>query len=146
LSRSGSLGKNLQVGRLSVSPLQKLITYVARNLEPYRSFHTFMRALPRILAERPDAIVSVVGGDEVSYGARHPNGPWREVLLAELRGKLDLSRVHFLGQLPYEQHLSLLKRSNAHLYLSYPFVASWSLREAMACGCTIIGWDTPSVT
>jgi len=139
-------GETLQVGSLSVTPQQKLITYVARNLEPYRGFHTFMRALPRILAERRDVIVSVVGGDEVSYGAPHPKGPWRKVMLAELRGRLDLSRVHFLGQLPYDEHLSLLKRSNAHVYLSYPFVASWSLREAMACGCVIIGWDIATVT
>jgi len=141
-----TFGKALQVGKLRVEPWQKLITYVARNLEPYRGFHTFMRSLPRILTERPDVTVSVVGGDEISYGARHPKGPWREVLLAELRGKLDLSRIHFLGQLPYDQHLSLLKRSDAHVYLSYPFVASWSLREAMACGCVVIGWDTPTVT
>jgi glycosyltransferase involved in cell wall biosynthesis len=138
--------RNLKVGSLSVSPKQKLITYVARNLEPYRGFHSFMRALPEILAARPDAVISIVGGDEVSYGAPHPNGPWREILLAELRGRLDVSRLHFLGKIPYEQHLSLLKRSDAHVYLSYPFVASWSLREAMACGCVVIGGDTPTVT
>ncbi len=139
--------KTLKVGALSVSPRQKLITYVARNLEPYRGFHTFMRALPKILAARPDVIVSVVGGDEISYGSRPASGgTWRQVLLTELEGKLDLSRIHFLGKIPYDQHLSLLKRSDAHVYLSYPFVASWSLREAMACGCMIIGGDTQTVT
>jgi len=139
--------KTLKVGTLSVSPRQKLITYVARNLEPYRGFHTFMRALPKILSARPDVIVSVVGGDEISYGsAPAGGGTWREKLLAELQGKLDLSRIHFLGKIPYDQHLSLLKRSDAHVYLSYPFVASWSLREAMACGCMIIGGDTETVT
>ncbi len=138
--------KLLKLGTLSISPRQKLITYVARNLEPYRGFHTFMRALPKILTSRADVIVSIVGGDEVSYGAAHPKGPWRQVLLAELEGKLDLSRIHFLGKIPYDQHLSLLKRSDAHVYLSYPFVASWSLREAMACGCMIIGGDTQTVT
>jgi glycosyltransferase involved in cell wall biosynthesis len=138
--------KMFKIGTLSVSPKQKLITYVARNLEPYRGFHTFMRSLPKILAERPDAVVSIVGGDEVSYGAAHPHGPWRQVMLAELHGKIDLSRVHFLGKVPYHQHLSLLKRSDAHVYLSYPFVASWSLREALACGCVVVGGDTPTVT
>jgi glycosyltransferase involved in cell wall biosynthesis len=138
--------KTLKVGALTVTPKQKLLTYVARNLEPYRGFHTFMRALPKILDSRPDLIVSIVGGDEISYGAPHPNGPWREVLLAELAGKLDLSRIHFLGKIPYEQHLSLLKRSDAHVYLSYPFVASWSLREALACGCVVVGGDTATVT
>ncbi len=138
--------KTLKVGTLSVSPKQKLVTYVARNLEPYRGFHIFMRALPKILEARPDVIVSVVGGDEISYGAPHPKGPWREALLEELKGKLDLSRVHFLGKIPYEQHLALLQRSDAHVYLSYPFVASWSLREALACGCVVVGGDTETVT
>ncbi|HQU05033.1 MAG TPA: glycosyltransferase [Acidocella sp.] len=138
--------RNLQVGKINVTAQQKLITYVARNLEPYRGFHTFMRALPAILKARPDVVVSVVGGDEISYGAPHPNGPWREVLLAELQGQIDLDRVHFPGKIPYDDHLALLKRSDAHVYLSYPFVASWSLREALACGCLVIGSDTPTVT
>ncbi len=138
--------KKFKAGKITVAPNQKLVTYVARNLEPYRGFHTMMRALPRILSERPDVVVSMVGGDEVSYGAPHDsNKPWREVLLKELEGKIDTSRVFFPGKVPYEQHLALLKRSDAHVYLSYPFVASWSLREAMACGCLIIGADTPTV-
>jgi len=136
----------LTIGKMTIGPKQKLITYVARNLEPYRGFHTFMRALPEILNARKDVVVSIVGGDEVSYGAAHPRGPWREVLLAELHGKLDLSRIHFHGKIPYEYHLALLRRSDAHVYYSYPFVASWSLREAMACGCLVIGSDTPTVT
>jgi len=137
--------KTLKLSNITISPKQKLLTYVARNLEPYRGFHTFMRALPKILDARPDVVVSVVGGDEISYGAAHQKGPWREVMLAELAGRLDLSRVHFLGKVPYDQHLALLKRSDAHVYLSYPFVASWSLREALACGCIVIGGDSPTV-
>ena len=135
------------IGKLTVAPEQKLVTYVARNLEPYRGFHTFMRALPRLLAERPDVVVSIVGGDEVSYGAPpKQGGNWREVMLREVGGQIDLSRVHFLGKVPYDQHLALLKRSDAHVYLSYPFVASWSLREALACGCLVVGADTDTVT
>jgi glycosyltransferase involved in cell wall biosynthesis len=133
------------IGTLSVSPQQKLITYVARNLEPYRGFHSFMRALPAIQKARPDAIVAIVGGDEISYGAAHPKGPWRKVLLDELAGTLDLARIHFLGQVPYDTHRALLRRSDAHVYLTYPFVASWSLREALATGCVIVGGDTPTV-
>ncbi len=136
----------MEIGGVRLAPAQKLITYVARNLEPYRGFHTFMRALPAILNARSDVVVSIVGGDEVSYGAAHPNGPWREIMLRELGGRIDLSRVHFLGKIPYERHLKLLQRSDAHVYLSYPFVASWSLREALACGCVVIGGDTPTVT
>jgi glycosyltransferase involved in cell wall biosynthesis len=138
--------KKFKAGKIAVAPNQKLITYVARNLEPYRGFHTVMRALPRILEERPDVVVSMVGGDEISYGAPHvSNKSWREVILKELEGKIDLTRVHFPGKVPYDQHLALLKRSDAHIYLTYPVVASWSLREAMACGCLIIGADTPTV-
>ncbi len=138
--------KTLTVGALNVTAQHKLITYVARNLEPYRGFHTFMRALPKILTSRPDAVVSVVGGDEISYGSPPPKGNWREVMLAELGGKIDVTRVHFLGKIPYDQHLALLKRSDTHIYLSYPFVASWSLREALACGSLVIGANTPTVT
>jgi len=139
--------KTLTIGPLTVKPKQKLVTYVARNLEPYRGFHTMMRALPRLLAERPDVVVSMVGGDQVSYGAPHPSGAkWRDVLMKEVGDKIDLSRVHFLGKVPYEHHLALLQRSDAHVYMSYPFVASWSLREALAVGCMVIGWDTETVT
>lgn len=64
----------------------------------------------------------------------------------ELGNRIDPARVHFLGKVPYAQHLALLQRSDAHVYLSYPFVASWSLREALACGCAVIGNDTETVT
>ena len=139
--------KPLTVGKLTVTPKQKLVTYVARNLEPYRGFHTIMRALPRLLRERPDALVSLVGGDSVSYGVPpRQGGTWRELLLKETAGQIDLSRVHFMGKVSYEEHLALLKRSDAHVYLTYPFVASWSLREALACGCMVVGSDTQTVT
>ncbi len=139
--------KTLTVGKLKVTPKQKLVTYVARNLEPYRGFHTLMRALPDILEARPDVVVSVVGGDEISYGASpREGGTWREVMMREVGERIDLARVHFLGKVPYEDHLALLKRSDAHVYMSYPFVASWSLREAMAASCVIVGWDTPTIT
>ena len=138
--------KTLSIGNMNVRPAQKLVTYVARNLEPYRGFHVFMRALPRILT-RPDVVVSIIGGDGISYGAPPAlGGTWRSAMLRELGSRLDPARVHFLGKVPYAQHLSLLQRSDAHVYLSYPFVASWSLREALACGCTVIGNDTETVT
>ncbi|MFT9216579.1 MAG: glycosyltransferase, partial [Acetobacter malorum] len=95
--------------------------------------------------EQPDARVIMVGGDGVSYGARLPSGTWREKMLAELAGQLDLSRVHFVGKVAYEGFLRLLQRSDTHVYLTYPFVASWSLREAMAAGCAIVGSATAPV-
>ena len=77
----------------------EVVTYVARNLEPYRGFPSFMRSLPDILARSPNARVLIVGGDEVSYGARLPQGKsWRQQMLDELAGSLDLKRVHFLGR------------------------------------------------
>ncbi len=124
---------------------ERLVTYVSRDLEPYRGFHSVMRALPRILDQRPDVRVILVGGDGVSYGARLAEGCWREVMTAELGSRLDLSRVHFVGKLDYQSYADLLKRSDAHVYLTYPFVASWSLREALASGCAIVGSDTAPV-
>jgi len=126
----------------------RVLTYVARNLEPYRGFHIFMRALPEILATDRSAQVVIVGGDEVSYGARPkpPHTSYREQMLAEVGSKLDLTRVHFVGKLPYADYLSLLQISSLHVYLTYPFVLSWSLLEAMSVGCQILASTTPPVT
>ena len=128
-----------------VRPDEKLVTYVARDLEPYRGFHVMMRALPSLLRQRPDAKVLLVGADGVSYGARLVDMSWREWLTRELGPHLDKSRVHFCGRLDYESYLRVLQRSDAHVYLTYPFVASWSLREALACGCAIVASDTAPV-
>lgn len=125
---------------------QEIVTYVARNLEPYRGFHVFMRAAAEIQRRRPGAHIIVVGGDEVSYGARPEGGrTFREHMLAELGSRLDLSRIHFLGKIRYDQYLNVLQVSGAHVYLTYPFVLSWSFLEAMACGCAVIGSATPPV-
>ena len=138
--------RDFSIGDFTVTPKQKLVTYVARNLEPYRGFHVMMRALPRLLRERPDAKVVLVGGDGVSYGAKLSEGTWRDYMRRELAGKYDESRVLFAGQVGYGTYLKLLQRSDAHVYLTYPFVASWSLREALACGCPMVVSDVESVT
>lgn len=123
-----------------------LVTYVARNLEPYRGFHVFMRTIPEIQRRCPDARIVIVGGDEVSYSPRLPEGQtYRARLLRELEGKIDLEKVSFLGRIPYADYLALLRRSAVHVYLTYPFVLSWSLLEAMACGCVVVGSRTPPV-
>ncbi len=133
------------IAGIRIKPSEKLVTYVARDLEPYRGFHVAVRALPKLLAARPDVRVVMVGGDGVSYGARLANSTWREHFLNEARGKIDLDRVHFPGRVAYPDYIRLLQRSDTHIYLTYPFVASWSLREAMACGCAVIGSDTEPV-
>ena len=131
---------------IELSPGDEVLTYVARNLEPYRGFPNFMRSLPAILAARPQARVLIVGGDGRSYGTKLPDGEsWRQKMLAELGDSLDLQRVHFLGALPYEDFLQVLQVSRAHVYLTYPFVLSWSMLEAMAAECLLIGSRTAPV-
>jgi glycosyltransferase involved in cell wall biosynthesis/DNA-binding CsgD family transcriptional regulator len=121
-----------------------VITFVARNLEPYRGFHIFMRALERIQREHAQCHAVIVGGDAVSYGKRPKDAPiWREQMLREV--KLDPARTHFVGRLPHHQYLRVLQVSAAHVYLTYPFVLSWSLLEAMGCGVPIVGSDTAPV-
>ncbi len=138
-------GFELPGGRVLQSG-DEVITYVARNLEPYRGIHQFLRSLPQILAARPHAQVLVVGGDEVSYGRAAPDGQtYRTLYMKELQGRVDASRIHFLGKLPYPQYLQVLRLSSAHVYLTYPFVLSWSMLEAMACGCLLIGSSTAPV-
>jgi glycosyltransferase involved in cell wall biosynthesis len=123
----------------------EIVTYIARNLEPYRGFHTFMRSLPEILRRRPKAHVLVVGADGVSYGQSPPKGlTYRKKYLDEI-GKIDLSRVHFMGQIPYDTLLKVYQVSSAHVYLTYPFVLSWSLLESMAAGCAVVASRTPPV-
>jgi glycosyltransferase involved in cell wall biosynthesis len=124
----------------------EVITFVARNLEPLRGYHQFMRALPQILRHRPKAQVVIVGGDGVSYGAAPPAGTtWRSLYLKEVEDAIDMTRVHLVGSLRYDEYLKVLQISSAHVYLTYPFVLSWSLIEAMSAGALVIGSATAPV-
>ncbi|MDM7480981.1 MAG: glycosyltransferase [Halomonas sp.] len=150
-----TLSLTTQAGkRLTLSRADEVVTFVNRNLEPYRGFHIFMRALPAILQCRPKARVLIVGGNEVSYGARPDPAryggltTWREIFTAEVRPHIadaDWQRVHFLGHIPYPTFIALLQLSTVHVYLTYPFVLSWSLLEAMSVGCAIVASDTQPV-
>jgi len=141
LGLKSSNGQTLTLNRST-----EVITFVNRNLEPYRGYHTMMRALPELLVRRPQARVLIVGGNEVSYGARAPQGKsWKDIYCEEVRPLIsdaDWSRVHFLGTLPYTQFVTMLQLSTVHVYLTYPFVLSWSLLEAMSAGCAIVASDT----
>jgi glycosyltransferase involved in cell wall biosynthesis len=124
----------------------EVVTYVARNLEPLRGYHMFMRALPRIMEERPQAEILIIGGHGTSYGAEPPSGKtWKQIYHDEVAPHLDARRVHFTGRLAHHDYLRALQISSAHVYLTYPFVASWSLLEAMSAECLVIGSDTAPV-
>ena len=134
-------------GRGTLTARDEVVTYIARNLEPYRGFHTFMRALPWLQAARPNAHVVVVGNEGVSYGTPAPGGgSHRQWLSAQLDGQIDWNRVHFFGWVPYATLRTVYRISGAHVYLTYPFVLSWSMLEAMACGCCVVGSATAPVT
>lgn len=123
----------------------EVLTFVARNLEPLRGYHTFMRALPQIMAVRPQVQVFIVGGEDVSYGPRPIAGSYRDIYLREVARGLDPARVHFLDQVPRNVFLRLMQVSRCHVYLTYPFVLSWSMLEAMSAGALVVGSDTAPV-
>jgi glycosyltransferase involved in cell wall biosynthesis len=140
-----SASYRLPSGRI-LTPEDEVVTFVARNLEPLRGYHIFMRALPRILDRRPRAHVLIVGGRGTSYGAEPPTGEtWQGIFLKEVAARIDPRRVHFTGSVPHAEYLRILQISSAHVYLTYPFVLSWSMIEAMSAGCLVIGSDTPPV-
>lgn len=126
----------------------EVITFVNRNLEPYRGYHSFMRALPELLRARPEAQVVLVGEDGVSYGPPPAEGTWKQIYIDEVRPRIpdaDWARVHFVGRIPYADFIALLQVSTVHVYLTYPFVLSWSLMESMAAECAIVASDTAPV-
>ena len=129
---------------LDLSAATEVITYVARGMEPYRGFPQFMRAAALIQKRRPNAHIVVVGKDRVAYGSPLPDGQtYKQKMLAEL--ELDHDRLHFTDLLPYGEYRKVIRASAAHIYLTIPFVLSWSMLETMAVGGIVIGSDTPPV-
>ncbi len=136
----------LKSAGLTLRPGDEVVTFVVRQLEPYRGYHIFMRALPLLQKLRPNARVVLVGGDGASYGGAPPAGKtWKDIFLAEVASRLDMSRIHFVGRVPHTALTQLMQVSAAHVYLTYPFVLSWSMLEAMSIGCLVVGSDTAPV-
>ncbi len=137
---------NTAEGSRILTKADEVVTFVGRNLEPMRGYHIFMRSLPELLRARPNAVILIVGGGEVSYGIKPTQGDsWKNIFAKEVRSDIsdaDWKRIHFLGKVPYPIFLSLLQLSTVHVYLTYPFVLSWSLLEAMSAGCAIVASDT----
>lgn len=131
-------------GGPSFSVGDEVVTFVARDLEPVRGFNMLVRALPELLRHRPNAQVVICGGSSVSYGRPPPGGrTWRDTMMEQF--SIDPARVHFVGKLDRPNYLNLLRISALHLYLSVPFVLSWSCIEALACGCLVLGSDVAPV-
>ena len=138
-------GAELEVAGLRLPAATELVTYATRGMEPYRGFPQLMRAADLLLRRRPGAHLVIAGEERVAYGTPLPEGDsWRRRMLAELVD-LDRTRVHFVGPLPYREYRRLLQASAAHVYLTIPFVLSWSMLEAMACGCLLVASATPPV-
>ncbi len=139
-------GQAITIGGKAVRRSDEIVTYIARSLEPSRGVHVVLRALPRLQKLRPNARVIVIGGDGVSYGARLPgNQTFRQLLMEQLGATVDWTRVDFVGQVPYGDLVRLLRIARCHIYMTAPFVISWSLLEAMALEKTIVASDVAPV-
>jgi glycosyltransferase involved in cell wall biosynthesis len=134
-------------GGPQLQPGDEIITHVNTNLEPARGMHIFLRALPDILAARPNAHVLIVGSDEgTPYVGDPPDGgTWKQKFLGEVGDRLDSTRVHWLGRLRWLDYIGVLAVSKVHVYLTYPFVLSWSILEAMSVGCLVVASATAPV-
>lgn len=137
---------SLQIpGGMKLTRKDEVITYISRNFEDYRGFPQFMEAAAEILKRRPNARILMVGADGVSYGKAYKGkGNYREDL-CEKYGLTNHPRFHYLGTLPYHEMIGVLQVSSAHIYLTVPFVLSWSMMEAMSAGCLMIGSNTEPV-
>lgn len=137
-------GAKLVLPNLDLSHVDEIVTYVSRGMEPYRGFPEFIEAIAYVQERRPNCHVVVVASERVCYGKPLPNGmTYKELMLKKV--PLDLSRLHFVGTLPYALYLKVLQASVVHVYLTRPFVLSWSAIEALSAGCLVIGSDTPPV-
>ncbi len=136
----------LRGGLPNLSFGDEILTFVSRKLEPYRGYHSFMRALPKVLAARPNARVLILGENGRGYGPiRGGTEGWRDEFFEPLKGTPEGERVHFLDRVTYDDYLVVLRVARVHCYLTYPFVLSWSMLEAMSAGVHLVASATPPV-
>lgn len=138
----------VELGRIgrALTVKDEIVTFMARNLETTRGYHQFMRALPHIQKARPNARILVIGGNDASYGAKSKHsGGLRGQMEAEVGHLLDWDRLHFLGHVPFAHYQKIIQISSCHIYLSMPFVLSWSFLECMAMQATIVASDVAPV-
>ena len=134
------------VEALRIPPETRVVTYVARGLEAMRGFDVFMKTAKRVYERFPNVVFLVVGADRVAYGGdlKHTGGTsFKEWVLAQ--DEYDLERIRFLGNVSPAVLSHVLSLSDLHVYLTVPFVLSWSMLDAMACGCVVLGSDTAPV-
>lgn len=128
---------------LTLTRNDEVVTYATRGMEAYRGFPQFMHAVEILLKKRPNLHVCIAGEDRVCYGAKLIGTTYKKMMLEKL--DLDMERVHFVGSLPLNEYVNLLQISSAHVYLTYPFVCSWSLLDSMSCACPIVASATEPV-
>lgn len=128
---------------LELTTKDEVITYATSGMEPYRGFPQFMEAVEKLLKKRPNAHFVIAGEDRVCYGTPLKQGTYKELMLKKLN--IDLNRVHFVGRLSFEEYIKLLQVSSVHVYLTYPFILSWSILEAMAVECALVASNTKPV-
>ena len=133
--------------KIRLTKKDKILTFVNRNLEPYRGYHIFMRALPEIVERHPDVHILIVGSDGTSYGANAPKGTsHKEIYFNKVKDSLKGANIHFVGRVAYNTLTAMFAVSSAHVYFTYPFVLSWSMLEAMSLEALIVGSNTDPVT
>ena len=134
----------LQEPSLDLRDAKEIVTYVARGMEPVRGFPQFMEAVCLLMKRRQNCHVVIVGADKIAYGFPHSSGRSYKELLME-KFEYDMSRLHFTGPLRYADYKNVLQASTVHVYLTYPYILSWSMLEAMSCGCALVASDTQPV-
>lgn len=128
---------------LDLSGAEEILTYVSRGFEPYRGYPQFMSAAAALLRRRPKLHVVIVGDDRTCYGVAPKGSTWKQVVDKEI--KYDKRRVHFVGHLDRASYRKVLQASTVHVYLTRPFILSWSMLEAMSFGCALVASKTPPV-